>query len=115
VQLKRGGFEKPFPIQAQSWPLGLQGRSLVAVAKTGSGKTLGYLLPGLVECLRKKNDPRKGPTVLVLAPTRELANQIQEEAVKFGRVAGLSSVVSGFVSVQDLRSCRCRRVCSPKG
>ncbi|GAQ84450.1 ATP-dependent RNA helicase DDX5/DBP2 [Klebsormidium nitens] len=91
-KLSSGGFEKPFPIQAQSWPLGLQGRSLVAVAKTGSGKTLGYLLPGLVEVLKKKNDRRVGPTVLVLAPTRELANQIQEEASKFGRIAGLTSV-----------------------
>lgn len=94
MQLSSGGFEKPFPIQAQSWPLGLQGRSLVAVAKTGSGKTLGYLLPGLVEVLKQKKDRRVGPVVLVLAPTRELANQIQEEASKFGRIAGLTSVVS---------------------
>jgi ATP-dependent RNA helicase DDX5/DBP2 len=64
------------------------------VAKTGSGKTLGFLLPGFLHIQAQRKDPRRGPTMLVLAPTRELATQIQEQAVKFGRASGLSSTVS---------------------
>ncbi|CAI0456190.1 unnamed protein product, partial [Linum tenue] len=49
------------------------------------GKTLGYLIPAFLHLKRLRNDPRMGPTILVLSPTRELATQIQEEAVKFGK------------------------------
>jgi ATP-dependent RNA helicase DDX5/DBP2 len=65
----------------------------VAIAKTGSGKTLGYLLPGFIHLKRSRNDAQLGPTVLVLSPTRELATQIQEEAVKFGKSSRLSCTV----------------------
>ncbi|PPD97231.1 hypothetical protein GOBAR_DD05734 [Gossypium barbadense] len=78
------GFSAPTPIQAQSWPIALQGRDIVAIAKTGSGKTLGYLVPGFMHIKRCGNDSQMGPTVLVLSPTRELATQIQDEAQKFG-------------------------------
>ncbi|KAL9235256.1 hypothetical protein vseg_010031 [Gypsophila vaccaria] len=81
----QAGFSAPTPIQAQSWPIAMQGRDIVAIAKTGSGKTLGYLLPGFMHLKRLRNGPQMGPTVLVLSPTRELATQIQDEAVKFGR------------------------------
>ncbi|GMI99142.1 RNA Helicase 46 [Hibiscus trionum] len=84
------GFSAPTPIQAQSWPIALQGRDIVAVAKTGSGKTLGYLIPGFMHLKRCCKDPRMGPTVLVLSPTRELATQIQDEAVKFGKSSRIS-------------------------
>ncbi|KAK9221416.1 hypothetical protein WN944_009842 [Citrus x changshan-huyou] len=84
------GFSSPTPIQAQSWPIALQSRDIVAIAKTGSGKTLGYLLPGFIHLKRCRNDPRLGPTVLVLSPTRELATQIQDEAVKFGKSSRIS-------------------------
>ncbi|KAJ4799069.1 hypothetical protein LUZ62_050315 [Rhynchospora pubera] len=89
-ELHHAGFKHPTPIQAQSWPIALAGNDLVAVAKTGSGKTLGYLLPGFIRIKRLRNDPRIGPTVLVLAPTRELATQIEAEVVKFGRSAQIS-------------------------
>ncbi|KAK9086232.1 hypothetical protein Syun_028626 [Stephania yunnanensis] len=79
------GFSSPTPIQAQTWPIALQSRDIVAIAKTGSGKTLGYLLPAFIHLRRCCNNPQNGPTVLVLAPTRELATQIQDEVVKFGR------------------------------
>lgn len=65
----------------------------MAIAKTGSGKTLGYLIPGFIHLKRCQNDSRSGPTVLVLAPTRELATQIQDEAVKFGKSSRISCVV----------------------
>ncbi|KAF8103745.1 hypothetical protein N665_0185s0019 [Sinapis alba] len=84
------GFSAPTPIQAQSWPIAMQGRDIVAIAKTGSGKTLGYLIPGFMHLQRIRNDSRMGPTILVLSPTRELATQIQEEAVKFGRSSRIS-------------------------
>ena len=67
----------------------MEGRDVVAIAKTGSGKTLGFLLPGFMHIREKRQDPRNGPTVLVLAPTRELANQIQVEANKFGHLSGM--------------------------
>ncbi|KAF0919019.1 hypothetical protein E2562_027655 [Oryza meyeriana var. granulata] len=89
--IQRAGFSSPTPIQAQSWPIALQSQDVVAIAKTGSGKTLGYLLPGFMHIKRLQNNPRSGPTVLVLAPTRELATQILEEAVKFGRSSRISS------------------------
>lgn len=84
------GFSAPTPIQAQSWPIALQSRDIVAIAKTGSGKTLGYLIPGFMHLKRCRNDPKMGPTVLVLSPTRELATQIQDEAVKFGKSSRIS-------------------------
>ncbi|CAH8385711.1 unnamed protein product [Eruca vesicaria subsp. sativa] len=84
------GFSAPTPIQAQSWPIAMQGRDIVAIAKTGSGKTLGYLIPGFMHLQRIRNDSRMGPTILVLSPTRELATQIQAEAVKFGRSSRIS-------------------------
>ncbi|WVZ70061.1 hypothetical protein U9M48_018762 [Paspalum notatum var. saurae] len=88
--IQRAGFASPTPIQAQSWPIAMQSQDVVAIAKTGSGKTLGYLLPGFMHIKRLQNSTRNGPTVLVLAPTRELATQILDEAVKFGRSSRIS-------------------------
>lgn len=89
-ELLQAGFPAPTPIQAQSWPIALQNRDIVAIAKTGSGKTLGYLIPAFMHLKRVRKNPQMGPTVLVLSPTRELATQIQDEAVKFGRSARIS-------------------------
>ena len=73
--MKKAGFKIPTPIQAQGWPIALNGNDMVGIAKTGSGKTLSYILPALIHC--KKEKPLRngdGPVCLVLAPTRELAN-----------------------------------------
>ncbi|KAJ3050986.1 ATP-dependent RNA helicase dbp2 [Rhizophlyctis rosea] len=79
------GFTKPTPIQAQGWPMALSGRDLVGIAETGSGKTLAYVLPGIVHInAQPLLKPGDGPIVLILAPTRELAVQIQQECDKFG-------------------------------
>ncbi|GLI61281.1 hypothetical protein VaNZ11_003630 [Volvox africanus] len=88
-EIRRAGFKAPTPIQAQAWPIALSGRDLVAIAKTGSGKTCGFLLPGMLHIQQTRKDPRSGPTLLVLAPTRELAVQIKTEADKFGRSSGI--------------------------
>jgi len=78
-------YTEPTPIQAQGWPIVLSGKNLVAIAKTGSGKTLGYLLPAIIHTMNQDYLERgDGPIVLVLAPTRELAQQIKEQADKFG-------------------------------
>ncbi|KAL1538556.1 RNA helicase [Salvia divinorum] len=89
-EVQHAGFSAPTPIQAQSWPIAIKGRDIVAIAKTGSGKTLGYLIPGFIHLKQRRNNPKLGPTVLVLSPTRELATQIHVEAVKFGRSSNIS-------------------------
>jgi len=78
-------FEKPSPIQAQAWPILLQGKDLIGIAQTGTGKTLAYLLPGLLSIVHQTmpRNQRPGPSVLILAPTRELAQQIDREAKKY--------------------------------
>ncbi|KND03605.1 ATP-dependent RNA helicase dbp2 [Spizellomyces punctatus DAOM BR117] len=79
------GFKSPTPIQAQGWPMALSGRDVVGVAETGSGKTLAYVLPAIVHInAQPLLQPGDGPIVLILAPTRELALQIQQECSKFG-------------------------------
>lgn len=65
--------------------MALKGRDLIGIAETGSGKTLAYLLPAIIHVNAQPFlAPGDGPIVLVLAPTRELAVQIQQEAAKFG-------------------------------
>jgi ATP-dependent RNA helicase DDX5/DBP2 len=89
--LDAAGFPNPTPTQAQAWPIALQGRDVITVAKTGSGKTCGFLLPAIHRLLLTKDRKRGPPGILVLAPTRELACQIEEECVKFGRSSNIRS------------------------
>ena len=77
------GFSSPSAVQAGTWPLAALGRDVLAIAKTGSGKTLGFLLPALARCLREKAAAAGAPVCLIMAPTRELALQIVSEAGKF--------------------------------
>lgn len=84
-EIRRQGFQEPTPIQAQGWPIALSGRDMVGIAQTGSGKTLAYMLPALLHISYQPRLMRRdGPIVLVLAPTRELAQQIQQVANDFG-------------------------------
>lgn len=84
------GFAAPTPIQAYCWPVAGGGRDVVGIAKTGSGKTLAFLLPPFTTFLGSR--PGYGPNMLVMAPTRELACQIQLEAERFGKRVGIYSV-----------------------
>ena len=84
------GFEQPTPVQAAAIPPALEGRDVLGVAQTGTGKTAAFLLPALERMLREGG--RKGPRVLVLAPTRELALQIGDDALALTRFTGLRSV-----------------------
>uniref|UniRef100_A0A023F4I4 RNA helicase n=1 Tax=Triatoma infestans TaxID=30076 RepID=A0A023F4I4_TRIIF len=79
--LRKLGFKEPTAIQGQGWPIALSGRDMVGIAQTGSGKTLSYILPAVVHIHAQEPIRRgDGPIALVLAPTRELAQQIQEVA-----------------------------------
>jgi ATP-dependent RNA helicase RhlE len=68
------GYSEPTPIQKQAIPIVLEGGDIIACAETGTGKTAAFLLPVLQKLVNEKT---KGTSVLVLAPTRELANQIE--------------------------------------
>ncbi len=83
------GFTEPTPIQAKAIPLGAEGRDLIASASTGTGKTAAFLVPILHQLAGTKPGILR---VLVLTPTRELALQIDEQALALGYHVGLSSV-----------------------
>uniref|UniRef100_U5EZM7 RNA helicase n=1 Tax=Corethrella appendiculata TaxID=1370023 RepID=U5EZM7_9DIPT len=84
-EILKQGFPSPTAIQAQGWPIALSGRDMVGIAQTGSGKTLAYMLPAIVHITNQRPLRRgDGPIVLVLAPTRELAQQIQTVIRDFG-------------------------------
>ena len=78
--LKAAGYEEPTPIQVQSIPAALADRDIMASAQTGSGKTAAFLLPSLQKIIKRSEQPGKGPRVLVLTPTRELAQQVEKNA-----------------------------------
>jgi superfamily II DNA/RNA helicase len=119
--LSNAGFEKPSPIQAKAWPVALSGKDLIGVARTGSGKTLGFLLP-IFHRISTKDFPKganeniqahshsstPSPMALVVSPTRELAIQIHGECVKFGAPIGITSAclyggTSASAQIQELR------------
>ena len=81
-----GPFVEPTSVQKLLWPVALSGRDCMAIAPTGTGKTLGYLLPAIVHI--SAQEPVKvsdqSPIVLIVAPTRELAQQIMEQATLYG-------------------------------
>ena len=83
------GFTRPTPIQAEAIPVALAGRDLIGCASTGTGKTAAFLLPILQ---RLSTGPRNVCRALVLSPTRELAMQIDEQALAIGYHVGLTAV-----------------------
>ncbi|XP_072947238.1 ATP-dependent RNA helicase p62-like [Epargyreus clarus] len=97
--LKEEGFVKPTVIQSQGWPVALSGKNFVGIAQTGTGKTLAYLLPAVVHLKENKGKRGRGPRVVVLAPTRELARQIEEVAKNFEKSMNIRCVcIYGGVS-----------------
>ncbi|XP_068434272.1 probable ATP-dependent RNA helicase DDX17 [Clinocottus analis] len=90
--LMQHNFKEPTAIQAQGFPLALSGRDMVGIAQTGSGKTLSYLLPAIVHINHQPYLERgDGPICLVLAPTRELAQQVQQVAGDYGKSSRIKS------------------------
>jgi ATP-dependent RNA helicase DDX5/DBP2 len=105
-EVKAQGFSAPTSIQSQGWPMALSGRDVVGIAETGSGKTLTYCLPSIVHInAQPLLAPGDGPIVLVLAPTRELAVQIQQEVTKFGKSSRIRNtcVYGGVPKGQQIR------------
>ncbi|MBK5212821.1 MAG: DEAD/DEAH box helicase [Flavobacteriaceae bacterium] len=83
------GFEKPTPIQAQSFSVIMSGADMVGIAQTGTGKTFAYMLPILQDL---KFSKQVHPRVMVLVPTRELVLQVVEEIEKFGKYSSVRVV-----------------------
>ena len=92
--LKSENYAKPTPIQAEAIPLLIEGRDLLGIAQTGTGKTAAFALPLLHRLAATKHArvPRS-PRALILAPTRELARQIDERARAYGRALSIRTAV----------------------
>ncbi|KAL7422890.1 mRNA splicing protein prp28 [Cryptotrichosporon argae] len=100
------GYKEPSPIQRQAIPIGLQNRDLVGIAKTGSGKTAAFVIPMLTYISRlpalTDDNRHLGPYALIMAPTRELAQQIEAEAMRFATPLGYTCVsIVGGRSVEE--------------
>jgi ATP-dependent RNA helicase RhlE len=104
--VKALGYDTPTPIQRKAIPPVLQGHDVMALAQTGTGKTAAFVLP-ILERLMK--GPRKSVRALIIAPTRELAEQVHKAIGSMGRQTGLRSVtvyggVSMNLQIQKLRA-----------
>lgn len=100
--VKAAGYDKPTPIQAQTIAPAMEGRHVLGLAQTGTGKTAAFVLPILNRLLDGRgNGRRRKVRALVVAPTRELAEQINDEFARLGRQTGLrSATVYGGVGFQ---------------
>jgi ATP-dependent RNA helicase RhlE len=94
------GFETPTPIQDQTIPAALEGRDIIGIASTGTGKTAAFALPILHRLITQ---PKVG--ALIIAPTRELAEQIEQECRTLGKGSGLSGalLIGGTGMAKQLR------------
>ncbi|OZJ04991.1 hypothetical protein BZG36_01747 [Bifiguratus adelaidae] len=101
------GYKEPTPIQRQAIPIGLQNRDIIGIAETGSGKTASFVIPMLtyIMDLPKLNEENMadGPYALIMAPTRELAQQIESETKKFCGPLGFTcvSIVGGHAVLEQ--------------
>jgi ATP-dependent RNA helicase RhlE len=104
--VQEAGYTEPTPIQTAAIPLAMGGQDLIGIAQTGTGKTAAFTLPILTKLA---GEPVRGTRVLVLAPTRELAAQIEENVRAYGkhlqvRVAAIFGGVGEHAQIQALRS-----------
>ncbi|KAH9543001.1 hypothetical protein CY35_13G039500 [Sphagnum magellanicum] len=100
------GYKKPSPIQMAAIPIGLQQRDVIGIAETGSGKTAAFVLPMLTYISKlppmTEEIEAEGPYAVVMAPTRELAQQIEDETVKFARFLDIRVVsIVGGQSIEE--------------
>ncbi|MFC1687099.1 DEAD/DEAH box helicase [Patescibacteria group bacterium] len=98
--LDQNRFMKPTPIQAKTIPMGIEGKDLIGIAQTGTGKTLAFGIPMMQNIARHKT---RG---LVIVPTRELAAQVDEMLMRFGRSLGFRTavIVGGASAPQQIRA-----------
>lgn len=104
--VSKAGYKKPSPIQMAAIPLGLQQRDVIGIAETGSGKTAAFVLPMLTYISRlppmTEENEAEGPYAVVMAPTRELAQQIEEETIKFAHYLDIRVVsIVGGQSIEE--------------
>jgi len=101
--IQKLGYEAPTSIQAQAVPAVMSGRDVIGVAKTGSGKTIAFLLPMFRHIKDQRPlEPLDGPIGLILSPTRELATQIHKECKPFLKALGLRAVCAyGGAPIKD--------------
>jgi superfamily II DNA/RNA helicase len=115
--LKTAGYEQPTDVQARAIPAALAGRDLRVCSSTGSGKTAAFVLPALMRILESRKDPAnkpqrgvvRGPRLLVLVPTRELAMQVCKAAGDYGRHVqwlAVTNVVGGVPYAAQLKALR---------
>ena len=96
------GYEQPTPVQAQAIPYVLEGRDLLAAAQTGTGKTAAFLLPTMSRL--GHSERHRGPKMLIVTPTRELAQQIADVCATIeGRTHHRSYTVVGGVATRMSR------------
>ncbi|MET0545397.1 MAG: DEAD/DEAH box helicase [Caulobacterales bacterium] len=99
--IEESGYTTPTPIQEQAIPVALQGRDVLGIAQTGTGKTAGFVLP-MIEMLSQGRARARMPRSLILEPTRELAAQVAEQFAKYGKNHRLTTaLLIGGVSFGD--------------
>lgn len=101
--IEKLGYDKPTPIQMQALPIIMSGRDVVGVAKTGSGKTMAFLIP-MFRHIKDQEPVRDndGPIALIMTPTRELATQIHRDCKPFLKLLGLRAVAAyGGAPIKD--------------
>src|ERR687893_1587860 len=95
------GYDEPTPIQRAAVPSVLMGKDLIGIAQTGTGKTAGFVLP-MIDILAQGRSRARMPRSLILEPTRELAQQVSENFVKYGKYHKLNmALLIGGVSMGD--------------
>ena len=108
--VRRSGYSRPTPVQKYAIPSILAGRDLMACAQTGSGKTAAFLLPIIHRLLESgvaggMAEMPQQPSCVIVAPTRELAIQIEQEAKKFCHQSVIKTAIAyGGVSVHSQRN-----------
>ena len=107
--IREAGYTEPTPIQAAAIPEVIAGRDVIGIAQTGTGKTAAFVLPILTKLVRADADPRRGMRALVVAPTRELVVQIEENVRAYAkhlplRMATVFGGVSEKPQIEALRS-----------
>src|SRR6266567_9219783 len=108
--VRDAGYETPTPIQEQAIPIVLMGRDVLGAAQTGTGKTAGFTLP-MLDILTGSRARARMPRSLILEPTRELALQVAENFVQYGKYLKLNhALIIGGESVTDQRDLLTRGV-----
>ncbi len=99
------GYANPTPIQEQAIPMAMAGHDLIATAQTGTGKTAAFVLPALQRLNSPANGTGRGPRMLILTPTRELANQITDSIRNYGKFMRVKScaILGGMPYREQLR------------